>query len=112
MRVEAQSKKAASDSIQVAHTEMKRLSGLDERAQYDRFVCEFWYYESITGRSNFAKLTDAERKELEKVVKDQAFFLHRFTSKEKRAVTYEIFVSEDGAAVIGSRSKAVEKQER
>lgn len=106
----APSKEAAADSIRTAHDAMVRISGLSERQQYDQFVCEFWFYESLSDKSNFGKLTDDDRKELRKIVGKQSFFLHRFTPKAEGGTVYEIFITEDGAKVLGSRLKGRKKE--
>lgn len=97
------SKQAESKSIRIAHREFERLTGLPERQQYDSYRCEFWFYDTLADGSNFAKLTEADRKALKATVGDAAFFLHRFTPKGAGDRIHEVFVSEDGTTVVGAR---------
>lgn len=99
------SKQAESNSIDTAHKEMVRLTGLSVQQQYDYFRCQLWFYESVSDESDFAQLTQEDKKELEKIVGERAFFLHRFTPKQKGGSIYEILVSENGATVYGTRTK-------
>lgn len=107
---ELPSKQADSDSNNAAHKEMERLTGLSEQQQFDRFVCQSWYYTSLSDKSNFAELNEQDREEIRKVVGDRAFFLHRFTPKQKGGSIYEIFVSKDGMTVYGTRTKPRKRQ--
>jgi len=104
----APSKQEESDSVALAHKKLERLVGLNERQQYDRYVCEFWFYESIADPSDFARLSEEAKKELKKLVGGRAFFLHRFTPKEKTGLLYEVLVSADGQTVIGTQKKLIQ----
>jgi len=102
------SKQAESDSIRTAHREFERRTGLTERQQYDSYRCEVWFYDSLGDRSNFGKLTEADRKDLKATVGGGPFFLHRFTPKKAGGRVHEVFVSKDGTAVLGARAKPAE----
>jgi hypothetical protein len=82
---------------------MERLTGLPERQQYDGYECEVWFYDTLADGSNFAKLTEADRKALKAMVGDAAFFLHRLTPKGAGGRIHEVFVSKDGTTVLGAR---------
>ena len=56
----APSKEAESDSLEVAHCELQRLTDLDTQKQYERYVGEFWFYESTSDTTNFAGVAAAE----------------------------------------------------
>ncbi len=104
----APSKQEESDSVALAHKELKRLVGLNERQQCDRYVCEFWFYESVADPTDFARLSKEEKNELKKFVGERAFFLHRFTPKEKTGLRYEVLVSADGQTVIGAQKRPIQ----
>ena len=99
------SKQAESDSLEVAHRELQRLTGLDEKAQYERLVCEFWFYESVDDPTNFARLNEDEKKALKKIVGGRPYFLHRYTPKKKGAEVFEVLIGEDGKTVLGVQKK-------
>ncbi len=101
----APSKQAESDSLEVAHRELKRMTGLDTKAQYERFECEFWFYGSVDDPTNFARLKEEEKKELKKIVGSRPFFLHRYTPKKKGSEVLEVFIGDDGKTVIGAQKK-------
>ena len=88
------SKQAEADSVDAAHRELERLTGLTTQKQYDQFVCEVWFYESVDDSANFAGLKDEEKKALRKLVGDRAFFLHRFTPKKTSSPLFEVVEAE------------------
>jgi len=98
------SKQAESDSVEIAHRELQRMTGLNTKEQYDRFSCEFWFYESFDDPTNFARLKEEEKNELKKLVGSRSFFLHRYTSKNRSEV-FEVIIGDDGKTVLGAQKR-------
>lgn len=105
------SKQAEADSVDAAHRELERLTGLTTQKQYDQFVCEVWFYESVDDSANFAGLKDEEKKALRKLVGDRAFFLHRFTPKKTSSPLFEVVVGDDGRSILSSQEKKPKPRE-
>ena len=100
----APSKQAESDSLAVAQLEFQRMTSLNSKSQYERFVREFWFYESVDDSANFAQLNNDDKKNLKKLIGSRAFFLHRYTPKKGTGVI-EVYISDDGRTLLGTQKK-------
>ena len=97
------SKSAESISIITAHQEVEKSTKLSSQKVHATYRCEVFFYSTLVDADNFGGLTDREKMELKPILGRSSFFLHRFTSKTGKEEVREIFVSEDGNAVLHKR---------